>query len=128
MALDVGRTCPAAMLQHYGLQATRPNPRSSHENGVAEPAHHRLKTALAQALIIRGDRDFRSVAAYSAFVQGVVDKSYRRIQGKLAEERPHLRRLPPAAIPESSRNDNWKVNESLSWFLPPFVPRGPFRT
>ena len=90
----------AALLEHYGLQATRTNPRSSHENGVAEQAHYRLKTALAQALIIRGSRDFPSVAAYSAFVQGVVAKSNRRVQGKLAEERRHLRPLPPAAVPE----------------------------
>ena len=90
----------AALLEHYGLQATRTNPRSSHENGVAEQAHHRLKTALAQALIIRGSRDFPSVAAYSAFVQGVVEKRNRRVQGKLAEERRHLRPLPPAAVPE----------------------------
>ena len=90
----------AALLEHYGLQATRTNPRSSHENGVAEQAHYRLKTALAQALIIRGSRDFPSVAAYSAFVQGVVEKRNRRVQGKLAEERRHLRPLPPAAVPE----------------------------
>jgi len=90
----------AALLEHYGLQATRTNPRSSHENGVAEQAHYRLKTALAQALIIRGSRDFPSVAAYSAFVQGVVEKRNRRAQGKLSEERRHLRPLPPAAVPE----------------------------
>ncbi len=90
----------AALLEHYGLQATRTNPRSSHENGVAEQAHHRLKTALAQALIIRGSRDFPSVAAYSAFVQGVVEKRNRRVQEKVAEERRHLRPLPPAAVPE----------------------------
>ena len=87
----------AALLEHYGLKATRTNPRSSHENGVAEQAHYRLKTA--QALLIRGSRDFPSVAAYSAFVQAVVDKSNRRVQGKLAGERPHLRPLPPAAVP-----------------------------
>ena len=90
----------AALLEHYGLQATRTNPRSSHENGVAEQAHYRLKTALAQALIIRGSRDFPSVAAYNAFVQGVVAKRNGRVQGKLAEERRHLRPLPPAAVPE----------------------------
>ena len=29
---------PAALLEHYGLQCCRTNPRSSHENGVAEQA------------------------------------------------------------------------------------------
>ena len=37
---------------------------------------------------------------YSAFVQGVVDKSNRRVQGKLDVERPYLRSLPQAAVPE----------------------------
>jgi len=41
----------AALLAHYGLQATRTNPRSSHENGLVEQAHYRLKTALAQAML-----------------------------------------------------------------------------
>ena len=54
----------AAVLAHYGLRSTRTNPRSSHENGVAEQGHHRLKGALGQALILRGSRDFRSVEAY----------------------------------------------------------------
>jgi hypothetical protein len=90
----------AALLEHYGLQATRTNPRSSHENGVVEQGHYRLKTALDQALLLRGSRDFPSQETYVAFVQGVVDKANRRVQGKLAEERCHLRPLPPAAVPE----------------------------
>ena len=96
----------AALLEYYGLQATRTNPRSSHENGVAEQAHYRLKTALDQALLLRGNRDFPTVAAYSAFVQGIVDKANQRVQGKLAEERPHLRPLPAAAVPEYT---TWRV-------------------
>ena len=96
----------AALLEHYGLQATRTNPRSSHENGVAEQAHYRLKTALDQALLLRGNRDFPTVAAYSAFVQGIVDKANQRVQGKLAEEWPHLRPLPAAAVPEYT---TWRV-------------------
>ena len=42
-----------SILDHYGLKATRTNPRSSHENGVAEQGHRRLKDAIAQALILR---------------------------------------------------------------------------
>ena len=90
----------AALLEHYGLQATRTNPRSSHENGVAEQGHYRLKTALDQALLLRGSRDFPSEDAYSSFVQSVVDKCNRRIQEKLAGARPHLLPLPPEAVPE----------------------------
>ena len=89
-----------SVLAHYGLRSTRTNPRASHENGVAEQAHYRLKTAIAQALILRGGRDFPSVDAYRSFVQQVVDKRNRRVQSKLDQERRHLRPLPPAPVPE----------------------------
>ena len=46
------------------------------------------------------------MAAYSAFVQGIVDKANQRVQGKLAEEWPHLRPLPAAAVPEYT---TWRV-------------------
>ena len=42
-----------AVLDHYGVESTRTNPRSSHENGVVEQGHRRLKNALDQALILR---------------------------------------------------------------------------
>ena len=84
----------AAVLAHYGLRSTRTNPRSSHENGVAEQGHHRLKGALGQALILRGSRDFRSVEAYISFVRQVADKRNRLVGAKLEHERRCLRRCP----------------------------------
>ena len=72
----------AAVLAHYGLRSTRTNPRSSHENGVAEQGHHRLKSALGQALILRGSRDFRSAEAYISFVRQVADKRNRLVGGE----------------------------------------------
>ena len=89
-----------AILDHYGLRATRTNPRSSHENGVAEQGHRRLKGAIAQALVLRGSRDFESVQEYTAFVRRIVDRRNRRIGEKLAREYPRLRALPPAPVPE----------------------------
>jgi hypothetical protein len=89
----------AAVLAHYGLRSTRIHPGRSHENGVAEQAHHRLKSALAQALVIRGSRDFDSVAAYEVFVQEVVERLNRPRLARLAEERPHLRPLPSSRVP-----------------------------
>ena len=53
-----------AVLTHYGVEATRTNPRSSHENGVVEQGHRRLKNAIAQTLILRGSRDFESEDEY----------------------------------------------------------------
>ena len=89
----------SAVLAHYGLRSTRIHPGRSHENGVVEQAHHRLKSALAQALVIRGSRDFETVEQYMAFVNEVVERMNRSSATRLAEEREHLRPLPSSAVP-----------------------------
>ena len=89
-----------AVLDHYGLNATRINPRSSHENGVVEQGHRRLKGAIRQALILRGSADFESVEEYTKYVRRIVDRRNRLVRDKTAGEYPHLRELPPAPVPE----------------------------
>ena len=89
-----------AVLAHYGVEATRTNPRSSHENGVVEQGHRRLKNDLDQSLILRGSRDFESEEEYREFVRGVVDRRNRLVRANLKRERRHLRPLPPAPVPE----------------------------
>ena len=64
----------AALLEHYGLRSTRINRGQSHENGVAEQGHHRLKDAIDQALILRGSRDFHTTDDYAHFVSQTVAK------------------------------------------------------
>jgi len=61
------------VVEHYGFQSSRIQPGESHENGVAEKAHHLLKSALEQALLLRGHRDFPSIEAYMVFVGRVVE-------------------------------------------------------
>ena len=90
----------AALLDHYGLRSTRINPGQSHENGVAEHAHYRLKDAIDQALILRGSRDFDTVDDYASFVRQMVERRNRLVQGKLEQELLCLRSLPPAPVPE----------------------------
>ena len=89
----------AAVLAHYGLRSTRISPGRSHENGVVEQGHYRLKSAIAQALVIRGSRDFATVEAYEGFVQEVVERLNRAKQGRLGEERGHLKPLPASPVP-----------------------------
>ncbi len=89
----------AAVLTHYGLRSTRIHPGRSHENGVVEQAHYRLKSALAQALVIRGSHDFVTVELYMAFVQEVVERLNRPSLSRLAEERDALRPLPTSRVP-----------------------------
>ena len=90
----------SALLDHYGLRATRINRGKSHENGVAEHAHYRLKDAVDQALILRGSRDFHTANDYANFVQEMVDRRNRLVKGKLEQEVACLRPLPPAPMPE----------------------------
>jgi len=92
----------AAVLAHYGLRSTRIHPGASHENGVVEQAHERLKSLLAQALVVRGSRDFPSLAAYQAFVDEVVARLNRRRAERFEAERGFLRPLPPAPVPSYS--------------------------
>lgn len=42
------------MLDHYGLRSSQIQPGKAHANGVVEQAHFRTKTALEQALLLRG--------------------------------------------------------------------------
>ncbi|KAF1005379.1 MAG: hypothetical protein E5299_02262 [Burkholderia gladioli] len=82
------------LCRHYGMRASRCNPGQSHENGAIESRHDSLKTALDQALRLRGSRRFDDVDAYEAFVEQIVQRFNARAATRLAVERPMLRALP----------------------------------
>ncbi len=88
------------VLDHYGARSSRIQPGQAHENGVVEQAHFRTKTAVEQALLLRGHTDFVDAATYEAFVRDVVERRRNTPAAvRLAEERPYLRPLPPAPVP-----------------------------
>lgn len=93
----------ADVLTHYGATSTRIEPGKSHQNGGVEKAHDVLKSALTQALVLRGSRDFTSVDQYMAFVGTVRDRLNEPCAARLAEERRHLRPLPRARLPGYSK-------------------------
>ena len=89
-----------AVLEHYGMTSTRIQPGAAHENGVVEQAHATAKSALAQALLLRGHRDFPTLDAYVAFVADVIERRCNApVAAALATERPCLRPLPAAPVP-----------------------------
>ena len=90
----------AALLDHYGLRSTRINRGQSHENGVAEHAHYRLKDAIDQALILRGSRAFDTTDDYADFVRQMVERRNRLVKAKLEQEMLCLGALPSAPVPE----------------------------
>ena len=83
-----------ALCAHYGMQPSRNNTGVAHENGAIESAHGHLKAAIADALLLRGGRDFADLAAYRGFVDEVVGRHNARVAPGIAIERASLQRLP----------------------------------
>ncbi len=87
-------------LDHYRVGSKPIQPRKAHENGSVEQRHYRTKSAIAQAMIIRGSKDFESQEAYLIFVRKTIDESHNRhVTDRLAEERVHLEKLPSHPVP-----------------------------
>ena len=84
-----------ALCGHYGLIASRNNRGKAHENGAVESHHRHLKTALDQALILRGSRNFATIDDYRRFVDQLVARRNRRREDALRAEIAALRTLPP---------------------------------
>ena len=62
----------AALMDYYGCEAERTNPRCANENGDVESSNGHLKSRIDQALMLRGSRDFSSRDEYVAFVEELV--------------------------------------------------------
>jgi hypothetical protein len=90
----------AALCEHYGMRASRCNPGQSQENGSIESRHDSLKTALDQALRLRGSRGFADRAGYEALVETIVGRLNARVAVRLSVERAVLRALPPRRTAE----------------------------
>ena len=66
--------------------------RQSHENGDSESSHGHFKTAVDQALQLRGSRDFASRDDYQAFLRQMLDKRNPPRRKRNAAEVALLRR------------------------------------
>jgi hypothetical protein len=84
----------AALCGHYGMSASRNNRGVAHENGVIEAAHGHLKRALEDALLLRGSRDFDTLADYRGFVDELVGRRNARNRRRIDAERAALQPLP----------------------------------
>ena len=92
-----------ALMDHYGLEMEKINPRQAHENGDAEQSHNRFKEAVDQALQLRGSRDFLDRAAYAGSCVRYCDQRNAGRKTRLAEERAVLRPLPSARLESYKR-------------------------
>jgi len=87
----------AALVEHYGMVATRNNRGVAHENGAVESRNGHVKVRLEQALELRGHSDFDTLDQYRAFVADVVGAHNRRHHKMIEIERALLKPLPPAS-------------------------------
>ena len=83
-----------ALCDNYGMTPTRNNKGVSHENGSVESSHGHLKNRIHQELLLRGHRDFPSVADYEQWLQDIVAHSNKRNSVNFAVEKNSLRPLP----------------------------------
>jgi hypothetical protein len=84
------------------LRASHTNPASPNENGDVEQSHRRFKSAVRQALILRGSRDFASREEYAAFLIGLLTKRNHRRTDKLAAETAVMSDLPATRLADST--------------------------
>jgi len=85
-----------ALCAHYRMEPTRNNRGVAHENGVIESAHGHLKRAIADALLLRGSRDFASLPDYRRFIDEIGARHNTRVADRIEAERSHLQCLPVA--------------------------------
>jgi transposase len=83
-----------ALMRHYGVEPERTNPASANENGDIEQRHYRFKTAIKQALMLRGTADFQSRQEYETFLRATFERLNASRREKLAQEVPLLGELP----------------------------------
>ena len=82
-------------MSHYQVRPIKNNPGKGNENGSVEKSHDLFKTAVDQALMLRGSRNFDTLQHYTQFLENLVNlrNSVRKI--KTDEEKLLLQALPP---------------------------------
>jgi len=88
------------LLAHYGLEARTIHVASPNENGDVESSNGGLKRAVEQHLLLRGSRDFESLAVYESFLFSIMDKRNAGRQIKLAEELAVMKPLTVTPWPQ----------------------------
>jgi len=83
-----------ALCVHYGMQPTRNNRGIAHENGSIESPHGHLKSAVRDALLLRGSNDFAELEAYRRFLDEIVGRINARNGKRIEAERALLQPLP----------------------------------
>jgi hypothetical protein len=76
------------------MQPTRNNSGVAPENGAIESAHGHLKNTVEDALLLRGSRQFETLAAYRRFIDEIFGRHNAQRAKTIAIERASLAALP----------------------------------
>ncbi len=82
------------LMEHYGMEKEKIQPRQAHENGDVESSHRHFKEAVDQALMLRGSREFANREVYTTFLVDLLRQRNAGRQSRLREEQALLRPLP----------------------------------
>lgn len=74
------------LMAHYGMEPRTIHVGNPNENGDIESSNGAFKRAVAQYLLLRGSRDFESLAAYEAYLWRIMERRNAGRQAKLDEE------------------------------------------
>ena len=92
-----------AIMAHFGLEPQTIHLGASNENGDVESSNGGLKRAVRQQLMLRGSRDFDSLAAYEGFLFGIMDQRNKGRQARLSAELTVMRPLSVTALATHSK-------------------------
>jgi len=88
---------------HYGMEGRRIQANKPHENGDVEQRHHRLKQAMDQALMLRGNREFETRKEYDDFLGRLFEQLNTGRRARLQEELKVLKQLPEGRLESCKR-------------------------
>jgi hypothetical protein len=97
------------LLRYYRINGQKTQAGQANENGDVEQRHYRFKNAVDQELMLRGSRDFISVAAYQVFLQKLFKRLNAGRQGRYLEEVSRLQPLPEHRL-DAMRRERVRVS------------------
>lgn len=92
-----------ALLRHYRMDGHKIQAGKANENGDVEQRHYRLKRAIDQALMLRGSRDFGSLAEYKQFVRLLLVQLNAGRRDRVKTEMQYLKALPDVRMESNKR-------------------------
>lgn len=98
------------IVRHFGSEPRKTAIATPQQNGDVEAANGALKRRLKQHLLLRGNRDFKSVGAYERWLQSVLVDANKHRQARVKEELAVMKPLAASRLASFDEVDA-KVSE-----------------